>query len=434
MKFEKKSSTALLPGGPRSSRSKRASKVQSMQPMWSGRPTASVLQHRSSSRTRHHARSLSSSTWGLAPLAQAVLLGLCFSAAAHAQGSGSPYDSPRYPSATPTSDPSARPSKATTSDVFTDTAPDSYTVVRGDTLWGIAGRFLKQPWRWPQIWQMNREQIRNPHWIYPGQTIVLDRTTGTMRLSTGPGANGTVKLSPQVRAEAGRDAIPSIPPEVIEPYLTQPLIVETATMLDAPRVVAARERVVLGAGDTAYVAGITDPSATVYQLFRPGRELRDPDTGDIVAYQADYLGTARVTRPGNPATITITTSKMEVNAGDRLVAATKPVVINYVPHAPAVPVAGRIISIYSGVASAGPNMVVAVNRGAADGLEIGTVLAIKSFGRTFVDQTNGVRETITLPEERKGLLFIFRVFNHVAYGLITSSGEPVGVGDSVTQP
>jgi hypothetical protein len=323
-----------------------------------------------------------------------------------------------------------------TSDVFTDNAPDTYTVVKGDTLWGIAGRFLKQPWRWPEIWQMNREQIRNPHWIYPGQVIILDRATGTMRLSTGPDANGTVKLSPQVRVEQNRDAIPSISPEAIEPYLTQPLIVESPEMLDSPRVVASKERVILGVGDTAYVSGIKDPSINVYQLFRPGRPLKDPDSDDVIAYQADYLGTARVTRNGDPATVIITSSKAEILVGDRLIAATKPVIINYVPHAPAAPVAGRVISTVSdsGVAYAGVNMIVAINRGSADGVDIGTVLAIKTFGRTIVDRTNGSREKITLPEERKGLLFVFRVFNHVSYALITSSSDAVAVGDTVTQP
>ena len=400
MKFEKKSSTAIYSAF----HSTRA-------PHFTAHPI--------------NARTGSSLVNGaMARFAQGALLLSCLGFSVHAQTT-SPADAPRYPTATPA---------PATKDVFVASAPDSYTVVRGDTLWGIAGRFLKQPWRWPDIWQKNRDQIRNPHWIYPGQTIILDRATGTMRLGGGPNANGTVKLSPQVRVEAGRDAIPSIPPEAIEPYLTQPLVIESAEMLDAPRIVASKERVVLGAGDVAYVSGITDPTISIYQLYRPGRPLKDPDTGEVIAYQADYLGTARVTRPGNPATITITSSKMEVNVGDRLVAASKPVVINYMPHAPAVPVAGRIISTYSGVAYAGANMIVAVNRGAQEGLEVGTVLAIKSFGRTFVDRTNGSRETITLPEERKGLLFIFRVFNHVAYGLITSSSDTVEVGDSVTQP
>jgi len=358
---------------------------------------------------------------------QAAVLGAVLAQPATAQTSApsspSPYDAQPTASRAPTA-----------GDVFVANAPDSYTVVRGDTLWDIAGRFLKQPWRWPEIWQMNREQIRNPHWIYPGQVIILDHVNGTMRLGTGPNANGTVKLSPQVRVETGKDAIPSIRPEAIEPYLTQPLVVETKDMLEAPRIVAAKERVVLGAGDIAYVAGITDPSITVYQLFRPGRELRDPDSGAIIAYQADYLGIGRVTKPGNPATITITSSKREVNAGDRLVAATRPVSINYVPHAPDQPVTGRVISIYSGVAYAGSNMIVAINRGTSEGLDVGSILAIKSFGRTIVDRTNGHKEEITLPEERKGLMFVFRVFDHIAYGLITSTSDSVEVGDTVTQP
>ncbi len=419
MNFEKKSSTALRSAGI----FKSGPTVQNQQSTAETNVAASSI--------THLAR-CSKSRWGSSGLAQGALLALCFGFNAHAQTGAAQPDTPRYPTATPMD--GATNSRRATTDVFVDTAPDTYTVVRGDTLWGIAGRFLKQPWRWPEIWQINRDQIRNPHWIYPGQVIVLDRATGTMRLGSGARSNGTVKLSPQVRVETGRDAIPSISPEAIEPYLTQPLVVESATMLEAPRVVASRERVVLGAGDTAYVAGITDPSITVYQIFRPGRALKDPDTGEIVAYQADYLGTARVTRPGNPATVTITSSKMEINAGDRLVAATKPAIINYMPHAPAGPVAGRVISAYSGVAYAGTNMVVAVNRGSADGLEIGTVLAIKTFGRTIVDKTNGISEKITLPEERKGLLFIFRVFNRIAYGLITSSSEPVEVGDTVTQP
>ena len=380
-------------------------------------------------------------SWGrAAPLQVALsalaLVGCTLGATAQAQSDPYKNDDSRYPTAGTPAAPTTVRRSPVASEVFTDAAPDQYTVVRGDTLWGIAGRFLKQPWRWPQIWQMNRDQIHNPHWIYPGQVIIIDRVNGTMRLSTGSNANPTVKLSPEVRVEQGRDAIPSIPPEAIEPYLTQPLIVDSPAMLDAPRVVASKERVILGTGDVAYVAGITDPSVDVYQVYRPGHALRDPDTNKIIAYQADYLGTARVSRPGDPATITITSSKADIQVGDRLVAATRPVVINYVPHAPTAPIAGRVISTVadSGVAYAGVNMIVAINRGAADGLDIGSVLAIKTYGRTFVDRTNGRSESITLPEERKGLLFIFRVFDHVAYGLITSSAGPVEVGDSVTQP
>ncbi len=380
--------------------------------------------------------------WGRRGALQAVAAALaCAGAGAFAQGM-QPVpqrdEGPRYPTAapidpTPPAASSRRAADPYAGDVFVANAPDTYTVVRGDTLWGISGRFLRQPWRWPEIWQMNRDQIRNPHWIYPGQLIVLDRTTGTMRLGAA-GAGGTVKLSPQIRAETSREAIPSIPPEAIEPYLTQPLIVENATMLSSPRIVASRERVVLGAGDVAYVAGIVDPAVKSYQVFRPGRALKDPDTGDTVAWQADYLGTADVVRAGEPATLTITSSKMEMGAGDRLVPATKATPLNYMPHAPERAVTGRILAIYSGVTYAGPSMVVAINRGAADGLDIGSVLAIRSFGRTIVDRTNGSKQSITLPEERKGLLFVFRVFDGVSYGLITSSSDTVEVGDSVAKP
>ena len=382
--------------------------------------------------------------WGLALAAQGIALSLAMCGLAGAQmAPGQRDEGPRYPTAGSPSEPlvipaqgvrRARSAQNIETEVFTADAPDTYTIVRGDTLWDIAGRFLKKPWRWPEIWQVNRDQIRNPHWIYPGQTIVLDRVTGTMRLGGAGGAGGTVKLSPQVRIETDREAIPSIPQNIIEPFLTQPIVVDTATMRDAPRIVASKERVVLGRGDIAYVAGITDPSVASYQLFRPGRPLKDPDTGEVIAFQADYLGAAQVTRQGDPATVTITQSKLEIGVGDRLVPTVKTGIVNYMPHAPQTAVAGRIVAIYDGVAYAGKNMVVALNRGSADGLDTGTVLAIKTFGRTITDRTNGSRERITLPAERNGLMFVFRVFDHISYGLITSSVDPVQVGDVFTEP
>ena len=386
----------------------------------------------------------SMSMWGLALAAQGIAASLTLCGLAVAQmAPGQRDEGPRYPTAGTSSEPLAVPAQgvrrsrgaqSVETEVFVAEAPDTYTVVRGDTLWDIAGRFLKKPWRWPEIWQVNRDQIRNPHWIYPGQTIVLDRATGTMRLGGAGGAGGTVRLSPQVRIETDREAITSIPQNIIEPFLTQPIVVDTATMRDAPRIVASRERVVLGRGDVAYVAGVTDPSVASYQLFRPGRALKDPDSGEVIAYQADYLGAAQVTRQGDPATVTITQSKMEIGVGDRLVPTVKTGIVNYMPHAPQKPLSGRVVATYDGVAYAGKNMVIALNRGSADGLDIGTVLALKTFGRTITDRTNGSRETITLPAERNGLMFVFRVFDHISYGLITSSVDPVQVGDVFTEP
>jgi hypothetical protein len=336
--------------------------------------------------------------------------------------------------------------KSDPSDVFTQDTPDHYVIVKGDTLWGIAGRFLKKPWRWPQIWQMNRDQIKNPHWIYPGQIIVFDKMNGTMHLGDADGsvgANGVTRLEPAVRIESLESAIPAIPQDVIEPFLTQQLIVESDTMRDAPRIVGvAGDRVMLARGDRAYASGIIDPSILAYQIFRPGTALKDPDTGKVIAYQADYLGSARVLKGGDPATLVITSFSEEIELGSRLVAASKPVLINYVPHAPDNPITGRIIATYEGgpkgagtlATSAGKNMVVTLNRGSDDGLEIGNVLALKALGQTIIDKTNGSPVEIKLPDERTGLMFVFRVFHHISYALLLDVERPVDAGDVFTQP
>jgi nucleoid-associated protein YgaU len=213
-----------------------------------------------------------------------------------------------------------------------ENAPDSYVVVKGDTLWGISGKFLKDAWRWPEIWKMNQEQIKNPHWIYPGDLIVLDMSGGDPRLrvvgrnggdgtanggsgrttsgaagSAAGGSGGTdvVKLSPRIRSEAtSTDAIASIPASVIEPFLTQPLIIESNGLDKAPRVVATEEsRVFLGAGNLAYVSGIGDNQDASWQFFRPGKPLVDPDTQKTLGYEALFLGTGRVEKSGDPATV-----------------------------------------------------------------------------------------------------------------------------------
>jgi hypothetical protein len=327
---------------------------------------------------------------------------------------------------------------ATDSSPFTADTPDQYTVVKGDTLWGIAGRFLKSPWRWPEVWQKNRDQIKNPHWIYPGQVIIIDKVHGTMRLgdgTSGPGGEPTVELHPSVRVEGNREAISSIPQNVIEPFLTRPLVVDDAMMRDAPRIIAAKgDRVVLARGDSAYIAGITDTTVRNYQIFRQGIPLKDPDTDDILGYQADYVGSGTITHEGTTATLLITSFSEEINLGDRLVPAVEPRLVNYMPHAPDAAVHGRIVNTYTQVGLAGRGMVVALNRGAADGLDVGTILAVQSKGRTVEDRTNGSLETRELPDERIGLIFVFRMFDHLSYALVMEAETGVERGDVFTQP
>ena len=327
------------------------------------------------------------------------------------------------------------PAQGVRSDPFVASAPTRYTVVRGDTLWGIAKRFLKNPLEWPHIWRMNRDQIKNPHWIYPVQVIVIDRLNGTMYLE-GRGADGSViRVEPEVRVETSEHAIPSIPQDVIQPFLSQPLVVETETMHSAPRIVGSKnDQVVLARGDYAYVSGITDPSITSWQVYRPGTALKDPDTNSIIAYQAEYLGAAQLIRSGDPATMLITSFAQEMEPGDRLVPSAAPVLVNYVPHAPASPIKGKVITTLGGIGYAGRDAIVVLNRGSADGLEMGNVLAVQTAGRTVTDTTNGSREEIKLPDERNGLVFVFRVFDHITYALVLDADIEVQRGDVVQQP
>lgn len=369
-------------------------------------------------------------------------------------------------------------------------APDRYIVVPGDTLWGISGRFLKDPWRWPELWRMNQEQLRNPHRIYPGDVIALDRTGAEpqLRLLRGeaagaPGAPGvaavpgreTVKLSPRVRAEPLADrAIPAIPPAVIEPFLSRPLIVGQNELDGLPSILAGEEnRVAIGAGNIAYALDL-NRGDRAWHVFRRGDPLIDPDTGDTLGYLAIYLGEARLLKFGDPSTIQITKSQQEIYAGDRLLPASKEKpTFSYVPRAPWRPVRGRVVSTYpSGLGETGPTGIVALSKGAQDGLEVGHVLAIYRTQSTNRYETRrsplyGVQgptgddslrtyyaEQLTprdadmyqrgkpvsdediakLPDERYGLVMVFRTFDRAAFGLVMQASRPVAVNDLVTNP
>ncbi|MDO8598012.1 MAG: LysM peptidoglycan-binding domain-containing protein [Sulfuricaulis sp.] len=316
--------------------------------------------------------------------------------------------------------------------------PDRYIVQKGDTLWGIAGKFLKEPWRWGEIWRLNKDQIRNPHRIYPGNVIVLDRSRTPPQLTLGP----TVRLSPQVRAEPlDTDAVPAIPASAIEPFLTQPLVIEQGGLENAPRIVATEEnRVHLGPGSKAYVSGLGQRTETTWQIFRPGRALVDPDSNQTLGIEAIYLGTGRIIRQGEPATMQIVTTTQEISQGDRMVPAGAPVINQYVPRAPATMVKGRIISLYDGLATSegGKYSIVSVNKGRRDGLELGHVLAVLRTGALIPDpQSSLSRDSapmIKLPDERYGLVFVFRTFDAVSYALVMDSSRPITSGDVVQSP
>ncbi len=331
-----------------------------------------------------------------------------------------------------------------------ENAPDTYTVKRGDTLWHISGMFLKSPWRWPELWGMNLEQIHNPHLIYPGQLLVLEKIDGMARLKLGStvgGVGDTIKLSPSIRSESSESAaVAAIPMNLISPFLTDAMIFDTDQMATAPRIVASQEgHLMMGRGNTAYVSGELGNTRN-WQIFREPKALVDPDTKEVLGYEARYVGSAErkqdgESRPGAqtgglnvPSTFMITSGKEDAAIGDRLAPATVRDFAPFVPHPPANPVNGKIVSLYGDALSAGSNQIVSLNRGARDGLERGTVLALWHEGAVTHDKSVQRGALIKLPDERIGVVFVFRVFDRMSYGLVLETVEPTVPGDRVTQP
>jgi hypothetical protein len=355
--------------------------------------------------------------------------------------------------------------------------PERYTVVKGDTLWGISGKFLKDPWKWPKIWRMNRSEIKNPHRIYPGDVVVLDTSSGSPQLRL---LHETVTLEPGIREEPlAKEAIQTISPSVITPFLSQPLLIENGKLDNAPRIISGQEnRVVLSPGTRVYVNNIKEGEGTHWNIYRPGEQLIDPDTKEVLGTEAIYLGDMNIARYGAPATGDIVKAKEEIFTKDRLVVSPDSFQSSFVPHAPETQINGRIMRIYGGVAEGGPNTVVSINRGKLNGLEEGHVLAINRHGRIVRDpeykdpasnkvvpqdkklkelnfdvytgsdgkkvvnfekepqQTQVILEPgqVKLPDERVGLLMIFRTFDRVSYGLIMNTTDAVYTLDSVQTP
>ena len=335
-------------------------------------------------------------------------------------------------------------------------APASHTVQPGDTLWDISGLFLKKAWRWPQLWGMNLEQIKNPHRIYPGQVLVLvkDGDRALLKLAS-PGTAGTpptntVKLSPRIRSEnLPSGAIAPIPMHLIAPFLADVDLVDTGALDAAPKVLGGKDqRVFLTKGDTAYVRGEL-PKAPSYHLVREPRALRDPVTGEVLGYETRHVGTAEFLNAGGgetsddqgratvqPAAVRISQVRLEVQPGDRLTPGHETVMDAFVPRAPAQAVDGRVIGLYGEGVQAAQNQIVSLNKGARDGLERGHVLALWRHRAPSDDRSDPARQKaqVQWPDVREGELLVFRVFDRVSYALIRNSMEPVKAGDRFTQP
>ncbi|MDR0770330.1 MAG: LysM peptidoglycan-binding domain-containing protein [Burkholderiales bacterium] len=334
-------------------------------------------------------------------------------------------------------------------------APDRYTVVKGDTLWGIAGKYLDKPWRWPEIWNMNKDQIKNPHRIYPGDVIVLSWTGGGD--GSGEPRLSIEKLSPTVRVSSLPHAeIPSIPSGDIEPFLTRSFIAGIDGLAKAAEIVEGRERgrILRGANDLVYAIGVTPDKGTRWNLFRPGKSIRDIG-GKLLGVEYRYLGNAEVERFGGDvneaSTLRILSASEEISIGDRLVPVPSEVVVNYAPHAPAHQVEAFIVSSFRGATEMGRREIVVIDQGEKQGVEVGNVLAVYRQVEPIADpRPNTAREQIIrgfdnttwyqqpnrikVPDERIALLFVFRVFDNASYAMTLNTTDPVNVGDFARNP
>jgi len=342
--------------------------------------------------------------------------------------------------------------------------PDQYTVVKGDTLWDVSGKFLTHPWQWPELWSHNT-QIKNPHLIYPGDTLYFSIVNGKPQLNlsrtdqpqsqAAPGSpcvlreedykhgrkdfavseNG--KLLPCIRESDLKQAVKLIPTDSIASYLTSPKVVNENELNNAPYVLDfAGEHLIVGTGDRVYVRAITEPESLSYTIYRPGNAYISPESGEHLGYEAQYIADASLQQPGDPATLTITKSSTEIRIGDRIMPnANEDLALNYFPRPPEQSIKGSIISVLGGVSQIGRYNVVVIDKGIADGLLVGHELNIYKTGKIVRDAYSPVKnDAVNLPDEVAGTLMVFRPFERVSYALVMKASQALHVLDKVRTP
>jgi hypothetical protein len=354
-----------------------------------------------------------------------------------------------------------------------ENAPDRYTVVKGDTLWDISAKFFKDPWKWPQIWGYNKDTIKDPHWIYPGNIVYLDQSTRTLKVEKVDGSApaptdsgttpapalaaspadtetsavppvyenetsstaGAIKISPRAREVPGsNEAIPLISIRDIGPFLTRPLVFEDSELESSPELIGTyEERHLIGTGDIAYAKNMPSDRGERWQIYREDKKFRDPETGEVLGHEVFYLGDASVEKFGDITTLRVTSSVREIYKGDHFAQAVTGYASNYLPRAPSKEINATVISIYGGVVQAGQNAVITLNKGRRDGLENGHVLALFQKGEVMRNP-NFFQRNYVLPDMRYGLVFVFRVFDKVSYALVMQTRLPVQILDRASTP
>ncbi|HEY7672410.1 MAG TPA: LysM domain-containing protein [Gammaproteobacteria bacterium] len=361
-------------------------------------------------------------------------VGLGLAAAAHAQ-TAQPLPAASSAGALALGQPEASP-------VLNPRHPETYVVQPGDTLWDIAATFLRDPWYWPEIWQINPD-IENPHLIFPGDVLSLayldDGRPVVSVTERGPlaGSGLVERLSPRVRAEPLEEAIQTIPFETLRAFLSRPAILDRSELDTLPYIVAHPEGLLGSAGHDVYVRGTDAGEGAVFNFVHPGEALVDPDDGTVVGYQGLYVGQGRVRRAGDPSTVFMTESAREALIGDYLVTEDSVAPATFLPRAPEEAVDGRIISVLDGVSLIGQYQVIVVNRGARHGLQPGHVLSVYRTGEVIRDPVRGNRqsgEKVRLPDELAGTTMVFRTFDRISYALVMEATNEIHILDTVRNP
>ncbi len=323
--------------------------------------------------------------------------------------------------------------------------PRQYTVKKGDTLWGISSMFLQDPWYWPEIWQ-NNQQVKNPHLIYPGDVLTLVYVNGQPQMMINEAGHKEVqqsgelpvrKLSPGIRTSALAASIPSIPGDAIRQFLTKPRVVTKEQLDNAPYIVGSEDNhLILGDGDRVYVRGEIDKERVRFSIFRPGDELRDPATDEILGYAAIHTGEIRITAYDDPASGDLTFTSREVLIGDRLLPEDRSKLENlYFPHVPDHEVSAQILKLNEALAGVAQLQVVVINKGERDGMEVGHLLATFTNGETVRDRNNKrSSKPVKLPNERSGLVMIFKTFDRVSYAITLESRRVIRNYDFLHTP
>lgn len=317
--------------------------------------------------------------------------------------------------------------------------PDQYTVVRGDTLWDISGKYLDHPWQWPKLWR-NNPHIRDPHWIYPGDTLYFSYVNGEPQLSLSPpGAfsGEEPSLTPHIRESSIEKVIPMIPSNAIAQFLISPKVVSEAEIANAPYVLAmADEHLIAGAGDRIYVRSIENPEGLNYTVYREGMPYISPETKEVLGFEVQYIADTIIERTGDPATMRVLKADSEIRRGDRLMlSAEGEMALNYFPKPPEHNVIGSILRVMGGVSQIGQRDVVVIDKGAVDGLEVGHTLDIYKRGKIVTDRIQSDDpQLVKLPDELAGEILIFRPFERVSYALVMKASGAIHVLDRVQTP